>query len=265
MTETTTETAFNPVRGSTLYTADGELHLVPQFRNYLLNPPDAIDFHVSGLGPRTSKPSGWFSPSTHPTWPLRDLVMYAIDPASAPAQVFPDETRISMFWGTVFHVVSNRMFQDMGILVPPPEKECPLCHRKRGYKLGADTCNEHAVFDHGLRRRGHIDDVVKLARLGTVPVDVKTCSAMAIKWINNHDPGPFIEGKTPLKAKYYGQAQEYIDLYGAEMLMFLFCSIGAPWEMKEVIIYRDQPYIDALKAKYTLARELASRGQIPAP
>lgn len=266
--ETTDEiTFFNPVRASSLFVPDPDLHLVPLFRDYLQNMPDRIDIPpITGLAPRTSKPSGFFSPSTHPTWSLRDLVLYSMDPTYVPPdqKSFSAESKVSMLVGTFFHVVANKMFLDLGILVPPPEKECPLCRKPRGYKIGRDVCNETAVFDHVLRRRGHIDDVLDLPRLGRIPIDVKTCAHHAIKHYQNHNADLLKAGSTDLRAKYYGQGQEYCALGGYERIMFLFVGMGYPWELREIIIERDQPYIDKLEAKYRLARELAARGEIPA-
>lgn len=262
-----TDTLFSPVRASSVYVPDEQLHLVPMLRNFMIasngNLPDVLHFTVSGLAPRTTPPSGWFSPSIHPTWSLRDLVLYGIDPTAFKSEPFPDDTQISAMMGTIFHVIFNRAFREMGILVPPPEKTCPLCHKPRGYKAGVDTCNEPAVIEEKLKRRGHIDDIVRLPDLGTIPIDVKTCAHHAIKHIVNHDEKPFIEGKTALKAKYYGQAQEYMALRGDDMLMLVFVGLGFPWELREVIIHRDQAYIDALQAKYKQAREMAARREIP--
>lgn len=265
-----TDTLFSPVRASSVYVPDEQLHLIPMLRNFLIpslgNLPDVMHFTASGLAPRTSPPSGYFSPSTHPTWSLRDLVLYAMEPTYVPPdqKAFSDDTQISALMGTIFHVIFNYAFREMGILVAPPEKSCPLCHKPRGYKAGVDTCNEHVVIDEKLKRRGHVDGVVKLPDLGTIPIDVKTCAHQAIKWINNHDAQPFIEAKAgSLKAKYYGQAQEYLAMRDEDMLMFVYIGLGYPWEMREIIIKRDQPYIDALQAKYKLAREMASRREIP--
>lgn len=257
---------FNPTRANSLWVPDEQLHLVPLFRDYLMSLPDRIDVPpITGLAPRTTPASGWFSPSIHPTWPLRDLVKYCLDPTWVPekTKVFAPESKISMINGTFFHVVLNTMFRDLGILVDPPEKKCPLCSRPRGYKIGEDVCNEHAVFDRVLKRRGHIDDVLRLPRLGEIPIDVKTCAHHAIKHYVNHDPTPLIAGSTELRAKYYGQGQEYCALGGYERIMFFFVGLGYPWETREIIIERDQPYIDALQAKYARARELAARGEIP--
>lgn len=258
MTTVLPETPQMPNFGRIQFTPEADLHIVPQLRTYLegKNLPDPIDLHLSGHA-AARKPSGWLSPSTHPTMSLRQLVLYLADPAAWKPQPFDDDTMVSAMMGTIFHEVFNIAFKDMGILVEPKDKTCPLCGRSRGRKPGADVCNEHAVVDPVLRRRGHIDDVIHLPRLGDIPVDVKTCAPEAIKHIKDHDTSVFTDNPTALKAKYYAQGQEYMDLRGDDRFMFLFASLGRPWHLREVIIERDQPHIDAVKAKYAAARELA--------
>lgn len=244
---------------------DSELHIVPDLRNYFRpNMGRLNELHLDFFGlSKQSKPSGWLSPSVHPTLPLRQLVLYLMDPdAWTPAQ-FPEETQTSMLMGTIFHEIVNFAFEDMGVAVKPEGKTCPLCGRPRGRKLGADTCNEHPVIDKVLKRRGHIDNVLDLPRLGVIPMDLKTCAPHALKSINNHDPSIFTDNPTPLKAKYYAQAQQYIDLYNAQQFLFLFMSLGYPWELREVVIERDQAHIDAVAEKYRTARRLASLRQVP--
>ena len=253
---------FNPIRFADTIVPDSELHLVPALLDFL-NPdnellPDPLSVTLGGLGPRRSS-SGYFSPSIHPTWPLEDLVKYAKDPAYVkPEDPFPRETKISMLMGSFFHDVFNQVFRSMGILVDPEGRNCPLCRRPRSYKPGVEACNEHAVFDEVLRRRGHVDDVLRLPTLpGLTGIDVKTCAHHAIKSINNHDPQPYIDGSTKLRAKYYGQVQDYMDMTGWEQMILLFVGLGFPWEFKEVVILRDQPYIDRLREKYATARAMA--------
>lgn len=244
---------------------DSELHVIRDLENYFR--PNMGRLHELHLDfydlSRQSKPSGWLSPSVHPTLTLRQLVLYLMDPESwLPAQ-FPNETQTSMLMGTIFHEIVNFAFEDMGIAVKPEGKKCPLCGRPRGRQLGADTCNEHAVVDSVLKRRGHIDNVLELPRLGRIPMDLKTCAPHAMKSIFNHDPSIFTDNPTALKAKYYAQAQQYIDLYNAERFLFVFIALGFPWELREVVIERDQAHIDAVAEKYATAHRLAKLRQEP--
>lgn len=238
---------------------DADLHIIPQLRTYFRpeNLPDPIDLHLAGHGtPR--KPSGWFSPSTHPMLPLCHLVRYAAEPETFEHQEFEEEVMTSMLMGTIFHEIMNIAFTDMKIAVKPEGRTCPLCRRPRGRKPGVDVCNEHPVSDDVLKRRGHIDVVLDLPRLSGIAVDLKTCAPHALKSILNHDTSVFTKADaTPLKRKYFGQGQEYIDLRGDDRFMFLFMALGFPWDMREIVIDRDQRHIDAVKTKYRQAREMA--------
>ena len=253
---------FNPTMA---HIPDRDLYLAPTLQEYLrgFRLPDPITITLAGHS-RPRRASGWFSPSTHPTMGERQLYLYASDPENWHPQPFDHVSQISAMMGTIFHEIFNIAFVDMEILVPPEDEVCPICHRPRGRVPGVDTCNEHAVIDPVLKRRGHIDDIVMLPERGRMALDVKTASLESMRTINNHDLGIF-DNPTELKAKYYGQVQEYMALMGPDVqeFMLLFVGMGRPWEIKELIVPRNQPYIDALLAKYRRVRQAVERGVMP--
>lgn len=234
-----------------------ELHLVPLLENAIRECSFPDEFNVGFRQYKADrKPDGWFHPSTHPTMSERQLFYYLTRPDEWVRQPFEYGSRMSVMVGTAMHDLIGAALIKLGVLIEPTGT-CVSCGKPHG--RGPGECSEWGVIDHVLRRRGHLDGRLELDTWGRGPFDLKTCTPMVLKDIQDNDVEHF-KRKWPY---YYGQQQDYIDLEGADQTLVLFLGMSQGWPMREFTIPRDQPYIDAMKAKYQAVRNYEASGTVP--
>lgn len=207
------------------------------------------------------KPDDWFHPSSHPTMPARRLYYYLTSPERWDPEPWGYEGRMSVTIGTLEHAIVQMALDDLGVL-QRPTGTCPCCSRP--YGTGEGECGEPGVVDPVLRRRGHMDGVVRTERLGITGMDVKTINHFSVAKIPDGPDSP--EALEWLKAKhpyYYGQMQEYMALSGLRLMVMLFIGMGLPWTMKEIHVEYDPGYVVALEAKYRAVRKAVEAGELP--
>lgn len=207
-------------------------------------------------------PNGWFWPSTHPIMEERQLVLYLTQPERWQPEPWSYEGRMSVTIGSLEHSIVQMALDDLGVL-QKPTGTCPAC--RRPYGPADDECGEPGVVDHALKRRGHLDGVVKTS-LGITGLDIKTINHFSVGKIPDDPAGlPAIEWLKTKHPYYYGQMQEYMALSGLRMMIMLFIGMGLPWTMKEIHVEFDPLYVIRLENKYRRVREYAETGYMPNP
>ncbi|GAA1978958.1 hypothetical protein [Kitasatospora viridis] len=233
------------------------LHLVPLVEAAIRDCRFPEVFEVTFRNYQADRPpDGWFHPSTHPTMDERQLYYYLAEPDRWIREPFEYGSRMAVMMGTATHDLMAAALTEIGVL-SPPKGTCVACGRPHGRDAG--QCGEWGVIDPVLRRRGHLDGLLTLPTWGEGIYDLKTCSPMVIKGIQDHDLAAF-KARWP---GYYGQQQEYMALSGKRQALVLFLGLSQGWPMKEFTIPRDEEYIVALEAKYRAVRNYVDAGQVP--
>lgn len=251
-------TKFSPSFRRTLdMITNQRLHLVPLLENAIRECSFPDEFSVTFLQYKADRPpDGWFHPSTHPTMSERQLFYYLTQPDAWVRPPFEYGSRMAVMVGTALHDLVAAVLTNLGVLLEPTGT-CVSCQRTHG--KGPGECGEWGVCDPVLKRRGHLDGRLALDTWGSGIYDLKTCTPMVIKDIQDNDLDGF-KRKWPY---YYGQQQDYLDLTGDDQSLVLFLGLSQGWPMKEFTIPRDDDYIAAMKTKYQAVRNYEASGTVP--
>lgn len=176
---------------------------------------------------------GWFHPSTHATWNVRQLTYYLTEGATVP-EARPELLFVlSVTQGKFWHAFIQSLLLDNGLMV---KDEVPL-------------------VDHEHHRRGHTDGLLRNDEL----FEFKTASERVIKKLKS------VEDLKEYKPAYYAQTQDYLDMAGADRMRYFVMSLAAPFPMVEFVVRADPAFQAAQRAKYLQALMHAEAGTLPEP
>jgi hypothetical protein len=227
--------------------ADGVL-VKPLLHQFLMDPKagDAgINIRVERPAPRPF--DGWFHASQHPLATERELYLWAT--GQTKREDFSYAARCAVLFGSLFHGVFEAFLDWTGAAEPlPAGQHCAACgrpYRPLRARPSAKYCTEFGFSHEETRARCHLDAVVRFGgeRYG---FDLKTIYPMGLRGVRDMDAAQFRE-KWP---HYWGQGQECMRLSGLREYIFLFITMGSPWDTREFHIPFDPDFAVATDAKY---------------
>jgi hypothetical protein len=195
-------------------------------------------------------PDDWFHASTHPAMTTRELWLYLARPESCQREAFGYLGKMSTMFGTIMHEVVRQALIQLKVVVPVPHGFCPACGLPQ-----PRMCKEHGAIDRETRSRGHLDAILSLQ--GIRGFDFKTIYSMGLNKVPDMDLEYF---RTKMPAKHYYQAQEYMRLTGLRTFVFLYMSLGNPWEFREFHIPYDPAVCLEIETKYKAVLAAVEKG-----
>lgn len=214
--------------------------ILPVLRAYLYDPNfPSFDVHVNGS--RQRHPDGWFHPSTHPTWGDRQLWYYLAQPEKLVQEVLDPLGAMATTAGNFWHSFISVVGIDSGILTA---HDVPVQDDETGARGEMDGTLKDEAFEFKTMNE------MKLSRLPKVasPEDPEV-----VEWLKKKAP------------QYYGQAEEYLRLSGYERMRMVILHTGYPFDMRELVIPRDEAYISGVREKYLRVRQDVADQVLPQP
>lgn len=208
--------------------------VLPAIRTYLFqaNFP-GFEVHMPGTAESKREPDGWFHPSTHPSWPARQLYYYLVAPELLVVEPMDLLGTMATTAGTFWHAFLQACLLDQGII----------------------EAVEVEVEDEETGSRGSLD-----GRLNTGDGwEFKTMNPMKMSRINT--VVDFIE-RCP---DYYMQAIEYMRLSGYPRMVFTILNTSYPFDMKELIIPYERSEGERIREKYLIVRQAVADQRLPMP
>jgi hypothetical protein len=204
-----------------------------------LSDPDFKEFHVRAEGWHSRPYDGWFHPSTHATWNVRQLWLYLTKPElmqpERPSLLFVLSVTQGKFW----HDFVQTILFDRGMLMPRPKWE----------QATTITDKVEVPFrDRHHMRRGHADGRIS----GDELFEFKT---MNDRWITRVKTGEDVRIHHP---GYYAQTQDYLDMGKSRRMRYLVMALASPFPMAEVVVEADVEFQAAQRAKYAEAIQHAA-------
>ena len=196
-------------------------------------------------------PDDWFHASTHPLMSGRELYRYMAQPDQYRREPMGYAGKMGTMFGTIAHEVVRQALIQLRVVVPVPEGTCAACHLPQ-----PRMCKEHGACDPETRSRGHLDGILNLGAAGTWGLDLKTIYALGLSKVPDMDL-EFFRQKWP---KHYYQAIEYMRLTGLRQFIFLYMSMGNPWEFREYQIPWDPQAALEIETKYRGVLAAIERG-----
>lgn len=214
------------IRGAT----QGQI-LVPALQTALHDPSfQSFQIHIGGFEKR--EPDGYFHPSTHSTWNVRQLALYRMAPQLLEDSTMPYTGTLSITQGHFWHSFIQHILKEQGILL---KDELPF-------------------RDETFQRKGHMDGLLKDEGL-----EIKTINSRRIKEMTG------AEALKELKFQYWCQAQEYMDVFKLPVMRFLFITPDFPFPMQEFVVEADPVHQAERREVYAKAIEVADNGTFPIP
>lgn len=231
--------------------------IVPQLQAGLYEPRwEKFSIDIEAYEERD--PDYHFHPSSHPTWPVRWLYWWMVDPGLFPPEKDPRKT-LSVTFGSFWHMLIQHVGLHHGIWHPQP-----ICGHDAAKTAGfQNTQAEVCVEDTDTLSRGHADGEHPDEESG---IEVKTMNPMTARKIptNLHVSDPtLLDLWKKMKPGYWYQAQEYMRLRGWGRMITVVCPTSYPFDMIEIHIPRDEAIITEIRVKYEMALEAVERQQEP--
>jgi hypothetical protein len=211
--------------------------ILPVLRAYLYDPSfPSFDVHVHGS--RTRAPDGWFHPSTHPTWGARQLWYYLVAPDKLVGEPLDPLGAMATTAGNFWHSFISMVGIESGIL----------------------KAVDVAVQDDETGARGEMD-----GELSDEGFEFKTMNEMKLSRLPKGGPEDaevllWLQTRAP---QYYGQVQEYMRLSGYERFRMVILHTGYPFDMREILVPRNEAFINQVRDKYLLVRQAVADQQMP--
>lgn len=212
----------------------------------------AMSDAVASINIRVDRPvirqhDGWFHASQHPL--ATEFELYQWMTGTSEHEDMSYTARMSVMFGSCAHGIIEAFLAWARIAVPLPEGDCPACGRP--YKpLRARPsdrfCTEHGFASEATRARCHLDSILDFRDGPLWGFDFKTIHQFGLKDVRDMDLDSFRE-KWP---GYWAQAQECMRLSGLRRYVFLFMTLGNPWETREFHVPFDPGFAVATEEKY---------------
>lgn len=213
----------------------------PQFRSF--------NVKVRGWREGVREFDGWFHPSTHGSWTARQLALYLKHGKQVPTEKPGQEFVMAVTQGSFWHEFFQRVLLREGLLARNPGAKAsdPI-----------EKLVEVQLQDPYHNRRGHADGRMTTSE-GEL-FEFKTMNSWKQKKIENEDD---LREQNPFG--YFDQAQDYLDIAGAQRMRYLTMSLESPFPMTEFVVHADPEYQAAKRRRYRLAIEHHARGTMPPP
>lgn len=213
----------------------------------------AMSDAVAGINIIVDRPvirghDGWFHASQHPL--LSAFELYQWMTSRSEPEDMSYTSRMSVMFGSCAHGIMEAFLAWAGIAEPLPEGDCPACGRPyRPLRTRPDPrkyCTEHGFRHEATRARCHLDSILGFGDGTRYGWDFKTCHQFALKGVRDMDMDCFRD-KWP---EYWAQGQECMRLSGLRKYIFLFMTLGNPWETREFHFDFDPEFATATEQKY---------------
>lgn len=202
--------------------------LIPIMHAALYDPEfEGFSVPVTGWQKDKRHYDGWFHPSYHSTWTVRQLYIYLTAYHLLEEERMPLTGVLAVTAGKFWHMFIQRILLDNGILV---KDEVPIRHEETN-------------------RLGHADGYLS------------TGEALEIKTINGFQVDKIISEAVlrEKKPQYWAQTQDYLDCLGLSSMRYLMINPDYPFRMSEFVVMSNRPYQVQRRAEYKQAIELAQR------
>lgn len=200
---------------------------------------------------------GWFHASQHPL--LEEFELYQWITSASEHEDMNYTARMSVMFGTAAHGIFEAFLAWAGIAEPLPKGDCPACgrpYRPLHARPSFRYCTEHGFASHGTRSRCHLDSILGFGDGGRWGFDFKTIHQFGLKGVRDMDLDAFRE-KWP---HYWAQGQDCMRLSGLRQYIFLFMTLGNPWETREFHVPFDPEFAVATEEKYLRVLSHVERG-----
>lgn len=202
-----------------------------------LNDPDFSGFEIKIEPFQARPPDGYFHPSTHATWNVRQLALYLIAPHLIKSEQMELTSVFAITQGHFWHMFIQHVLTTAGPLI--------------------DT--EVGFVDQELRRTGHMDGLLDI-RGQREGLEIKTINSFKINKVTSE------RELREHKPEYWAQAQEYLDVFGLPRMRFLLLAPTYPFTMKEFTVEADPVYQERRRAIYHGAIQIAeATNKLPLP
>lgn len=207
---------------------------------------------------------GRFHASSHPT--ATDYELYLWLTGQAQGEDFSYAAQCAMLFGSLFHGVFEAFLDWTGHALPLGPGDCPACGKPRRPVRARPSfryCTEHGFTHPETRASCHLDAIMSW---GSTPaawdladcqgLDLKTCHPYALKGVRDMDEEQF-RAKWP---KYWAQGQECMRISGLRQYVFLFMTMGSPWDTREFHFGFDPAFAVETEEKYRRVISHVERG-----
>lgn len=198
--------------------------LIPAIRRALYDPDfKGFNVPVDAFAPRPY--DGWFHPSTHATWTVRQMYMYLVAHETLEEERMPMTGVLAVTAGKFWHEFLQRVLLQTKDLVRA----------------------EWPIRDHFTNRTGHVDGLLANGEA----LEIKTINPFQISKVVTE---AVLKEKKP---EYWGQTQDYLDILGLSTMRYLMINPSYPFEMAEFPVLADAVYQKNRRLEYRQAIELA--------
>lgn len=200
--------------------------IIPRIHTQLFNAEfSGFDVHIPGWIEDKRIYDGWFHPSSHSTWTVRQLYTYLVRHQVLQEERMELTSIMSVTRGKFWHMFLQRIMLDDGVLL---EDEVP-------------------IEDPETNRRGHADGKLITGEL----LEIKTINAFKVTKITNEAQ------LKELKFGYWTQTQDYLDCMGVEAMRYLMINPDWPFQMSEFVVRANEIYQARRRKEYLYAIEMA--------
>jgi hypothetical protein len=207
--------------------------------------------------PVTRQHDGWFHASQHPL--LTDYELYQWMTRTSEPEDMSYTARMSVMFGSCAHGIIEAFLAWARIAEPLPQGECPACerlYRPLRARPSDRYCTEHGFASNRTRARCHLDSILGFGDGDRRGFDFKTIHQFGLKGVRDMDLAAFRD-KWP---GYWAQGQECMRLSGLRNYIFLFMTLGNPWETREFHVPFDPAFAVATEEKYLAVLSHLERG-----
>lgn len=252
------------------FSARGTL-VKPLLHQFVMDPKADVPLNLLVQRPMPRQPDSRFHASQHPL--MGEFELYLWMTGQLPDNDTFDEAsfnvRMAVMFGSLAHAVFEAFLAWTGKAVPLPQGNCQSCGRPyRPLRARPDPvkyCTEFGFAHPATRSSAHLDAILDFGagRIAwplhgedTYGLDFKTIYPLGLKGIRDMDTGQFRE-KWP---KYWAQGQECMRLSGLRKYIFLFMTLGSPWETREFHLEFDHEFAVETEQKYLRVISHLERG-----
>jgi len=233
----------------------------PLLHQFVMDPKADVPLNLLVQRPMPRQPDGRFHASQHPL--MDEFELYLWMTGQLPDDDTFDESsfnvRMAVMFGSLAHAVIEAFLAWTGKAVPLPQGTCVNCGRPyRPLRARPDPvkyCTEFGFVHPATRSGAHLDAILDFGD-GLTGFDFKTIWPLGLKGVRDMDTDEFRE-KWP---KYWAQGQECMRLSGLRRYIFLFMTMGSPWETREFHLDFDHEFAVATEQKYLRVISHLERG-----
>lgn len=243
----------------------------PLLHQFVMDSKADVPLNLLVQRPMPRRPDGRFHASQHPLMTEHELYQWLTGNLDA-GDDFDDSAfnvRMAVMFGSLAHAVIEAFLAWTGRAVPLPEGNCPSCgrqYRPLRARPSFRYCTEFGFAHPETRSSAHLDSILDFsgppgwrsspAWSDLHGFDFKTIYPWGLKGIRDMDTAQFRE-KWP---KYWAQGQDCMRLSGLRRYIFLFMTMGSPWETREFHLEFDPAFAVATEEKYRAVISHLERG-----